>query len=126
MMTDRRLENLKSAILKLDPTGVNGFEGFVAAVLTVACGQPFRLASSGTQRGRDGDSAFDGGATYFETKLYEGKVPKEKVAVKMADLVADDQGQVDTFIICSTSSIPALYAKDFRKCSSWLASALCF
>ena len=114
-MTDRHLENLKSAILKIDPRGPDGFEGLLAAALTVACGQPFRLASSGTQRGRDGDSAFDAGATYFEAKRYAGDVPKREIAVKLTDIVVDDQGQVDTWIIGSTSPIPALKARDFRK-----------
>ena len=114
-MTGRHLENLKRAILQLAPTGPNGFEGLLAAVLTLVCGQPFRLASSGTQRGRDGDSAFDVGATYFEAKLYSGDVPKRDIAVKVMDLMADDQGQVDTWIICSTSAIPAQNAMDYSR-----------
>ena len=80
----------------------------------MACEQPFRLASSGTQRGRDGDSAFDAGATYFEAKRYSAKVPKKEIAAKLMDLMADNQGQVDTWIIGATSPIPALNAKDFR------------
>ena len=114
-MTETHLQNIRSALLKLPPTGPHGFEGFIGAVLTEACGQPFRLASSGSQRGRDGDSAFDAGATYFEAKLYTGAVPKKDTAVKFMDLMADNQGQVDTFIIASTSSIPALNATDFRR-----------
>ena len=114
-MTKTHLQSLRSALLKLPPTGPHGFEGFIAAVLTEACGQPFRLASSGSQRGRDGDSAFDAGATYFEAKLYKGAVPKKEIAVKFMDLAADNQGQVDTFIIASTSSVPALNAADFRR-----------
>ena len=114
-MTNVNLESLRSALLKLAPTGAGGFEGFIATVLTVACGQPFRLASSGAQRGRDGDSAFDAGATYFEAKLYTVNVPKKEIAVKFMDIMADDQGQVDTFIIGSTSSIPALKAEDIRR-----------
>ena len=114
-MNNRHLENLRKAILKLDPTGEDGFEGLMAAVLTEATGQPFRLASSGVQRGRDGDSAFDGGATYFEAKLYKGRVSKESIAPKLVDLLADDKGQVDTFIVCSTSSISAQSTSDFNK-----------
>ena len=112
--TTTHLANLKRTLLKLSPVGSDGFEGLLAAVLTMACGQPFRLASSGTQRGRDGDTAFDAGATYFEAKRYGDKVPKKEISVKLMDLVADDQGQVDTWIIGATSPIPALNAKDFR------------
>ena len=114
-MNNRHLENLKQAILKLDPTGEDGFEGLIAAVLTVVTGQPFRLASSGVQRGRDGDSAFDGGATYFEAKLYKGKVSKDSIASKIVDLQTDDIGQVDMFIVCSTSSTFLQSASDFNK-----------
>lgn len=112
--TTEHLEALREALRKLAPSGDAGFEGFVAAILSEVCGQPFRLASSGSQRGRDGDSAFDAGATYFEAKRYEDDVPKKEVAVKIMDLANDDQGHVDTWIVCATSEIPALKAQDFR------------
>ena len=112
--TTQHLENLKTALLKLSPTGSDGFEGLLAAVLTVACEQPFRLASNGSQRGRDGDSAFDAGATYFEAKRYSDNIPKAEIASKLMYLETDDQGQVDTWVIGATSPIPALNAKDFR------------
>ncbi len=114
-MTNTHLANLKKAILKLDPTGPAGFEGLLAAVLTEACGQPFRLASSGSQRGRDGDSAFDAGATYFEAKRYEGKIPKQEISAKLAEVIANDQGQVDTWILGATSPVSAQDAMHFRK-----------
>jgi hypothetical protein len=113
--TEKHLADLRAALLKLAPAGATGFEGLLAAILTQACGQPFRLASSGSQRGRDGDSAFDAGATYFEAKRYGDNVPKKEIAVKIMDLKADNQGQVDTWIVGATSPIPALNAKDFRR-----------
>ncbi len=116
-MSNTHLENLRNAILKLDPTGKDGFEGLMAALLTEVTGQPFRLASSGAQRGRDGDSALDQGATYFEAKRYDGKVPKERIAVKLMEIFADDQGLVDTFIVGSTSPISAQDASEFNKFS---------
>jgi hypothetical protein len=112
---DNHLEALKAAILKLEPSGADGFEGLLAAVLTKICDQPFRLASSGSQRGRDGDSAFDAGATYFEAKRYSDEVPKKEIATKLMDLKIDNQGQVDTWILGATSEVPALNAKDFRE-----------
>lgn len=114
-ITESHLKNLRCALLKLRPTGSTGFEGFLEAVLTEACGQPFRLASSGSQRGRDGDSAFDAGATYFEAKRFRDNVPKAEVAAKIMDIKIDDRGQVDTWIIASTAPIPALHAEDFRR-----------
>ena len=81
--TDIHLAALKQALLSLDAAGAKGFEGLLATVLSEICGQPFRLASSGSQRGRDENSAFDEGATFFETKLYEGKVESTAVAKKL-------------------------------------------
>ncbi|HTM81910.1 hypothetical protein [Asticcacaulis sp.] len=111
--TNGHLSSLREALLTLSPTGPDGFEGFLAVVLTSLCGQPFRLATSGSQRGRDGDFAFDDGATYFEGKRYEDAIPIKEVAVKLMDLRGDNQGQVDTWVLGSTVETPALHADDF-------------
>ena len=112
--TKDHLQALLAAIHALDPTGAHGFEGFVGSVLSVICEQPFRLASSGVQRGRDGDSAYDGGATYFEGKRYDADVPKKEITGKFTDLRADNQGQVDTWVMGATASVPALRDEDVR------------
>lgn len=108
------LEDFRLALRSLAATGTTGFEGFVAVILTAITGHPFRLASSGTQRGRDGNSAFDEGATYFEAKLYENEVPKKDVTVKLADLANDDRGQVDLWVLGSTARTSAQHAKDYE------------
>ena len=95
-LTQAHLPPLKEALLSLRPTGAAGFEGLLAAVLSEVCGQPFRLASSGSQRGRDGNSAFDAGATYFEAKLYHGTVDSSVVGNKITELSIDDAWQFDT------------------------------
>ncbi len=102
-----QLEPLRSALTELPATGAHGFEGLIAATLTSICGQPFRLASSGSQRGRDGDSAFDDGATRFEAKRYDGAIPFESLATKLMELSADDHGHVDTWICGATTTISA-------------------
>src|ERR1700709_2645664 len=94
--TEPSLAALKAALLTLHHSGSDGFEGLLAAVLSEVCGQPFRVASSGSQRGRDGDSAFDEGATYFEAKLYADPVPQYVVNGKIIDLANDEKGQVDS------------------------------
>src|ERR1700692_49774 len=96
--TEPHLPALKAALKTLNHSGPDGFEGLLAAVMSEVCGQPFRLASSGSQRGRDGDSAFGDGATYFEAKLYEDDVPPAVVTGKIVDLANDDKGQVDTWM----------------------------
>src|ERR1700730_5295712 len=112
--TLKHLADLKDSLHTLKDSGADGFEGLLASVLSEICGQPFRLASSGSQRGRDGDSAFDDGATYFEAKLYTDAVPPSVVTGKIVDLAADDKGQVDTWILCATSEVPALNADTYR------------
>ncbi|MCP3414258.1 hypothetical protein NLM16_09115 [Bradyrhizobium brasilense] len=112
--TEPHLPALKAALKTLHHSGPTGFEGLLAAVLSEICDQPFRLASSGSQRGRDGDSAFDDAATYFEAKLYTDDVPPAAVTGKIVDLAADDEGQVDTWILCATSEVPALNADTYR------------
>lgn len=108
-------DNLRAALLALDPAGPDGFEGLLAVVLGRVLGQPFRLASSGTQRGRDGDSAFDQGATYFEGKRYDKGLGKADIAGKIFDLRNDDAGQVDLWVLGVTSEVPALTAADAYK-----------
>jgi len=112
--TEPHLAALKSALKTLNHSGQTGFEGLLSAVMSEICGQPFRLASSGSQRGRDGDSAFDEGATYFEAKLYTDAVPPSVVTGKIVDLAADDKGQVDTWILCATSEVPSHHADTYR------------
>ncbi len=111
----KHLDDLRLAIRELDATGETGFEGFVATVLQAIIGQPFRLASSGTQRGRDGNSAFDQGATYFEAKRYQDEVPKKDVTIKLAELAVDDRGQVDLWVLGSTADTSAQHAKDYEE-----------
>ncbi|MGY3690568.1 hypothetical protein ACVIGA_000648 [Bradyrhizobium sp. USDA 3240] len=112
--TEPHLAALKTALRTLKHSGSDGFEGLLAAVLSEVCGQPFRVASSGSQRGRDGDSAFDQGATYFEAKLYEDAVRQDAVNSKIVDLANDDKGQVDTWILCATSPVSSQHAKKYH------------
>src|ERR1700730_16014709 len=112
--TESHLAALKAALKTLKDSGPTGFEGLLAVVLSETCGQPFRVASSGSQRGRDGDSAFDEGATYFEAKLYTDDVPQAAVNGKIVDLANDDKGQVDTWILCATSSVNSQHADKYR------------
>jgi len=112
--TESHLAALKAALKTLKDSGPTGFEGLLAVVLSETCSQPFRVASSGSQRGRDGDSAFDDGATYFEAKLYTDDVPQYAVNGKIIDLSNDDKGQVDTWILCATSSVSSQHADKYR------------
>lgn len=95
-------------------SGPEGFEGLLAIVLAKLTGQSFRLAKSGTQRGRDGDSAFDGGATMFEGKRYESSPGKSEIAAKLFDLATDNEGQVDLWVLGATCEVAAQTIKEAR------------
>jgi len=111
---EKHSKNLQEALLALYHSGPNGFEGLLGIVLGSVTGQSFRLAKSGSQRGRDGDSAFDGGATYFEGKRYRESPAKNEIAAKLFDLMNDDAGQVDLWILGATCEIAAQTATDMR------------
>ena len=82
------LEHLREALLALKPTGSDGFEGLLAAVLSEICGQDFRLAKSGLQNGKDGaTSAADGNHISFEGKLYKTKINDNEVLTKITRLI---------------------------------------
>ncbi len=102
-------------MLSLDPSGPEGFEGLLGVILGEITGQSFRLAKSGTQRGRDGDSAFDGGATYFEGKRYKEGLSKNDIATKLFDVANDDAGLVDLWILGATCEVASQTVDDVRK-----------
>ncbi len=107
-------DNLKIALLALYHSGHSGFEGLLGIVLGDLTGQSFRLAKSGSQRGRDGDSAFDGGATYFEGKRYKTDLAASEIAAKLYHLGNDDAGQVDLWILGATCEIASQTQTDMR------------
>jgi hypothetical protein len=104
---DSEIDELRKIVRQLKPTGDDGFEGLLAAVLTEVLGIIFVLAKSGSQRGRDGDSSLSNQAIKFEAKLYKDSVPKEEVLSKLAEISADEYGQTDLWILGSTGPVAA-------------------
>ncbi|MET1254605.1 hypothetical protein [Aliikangiella maris] len=82
------LENLKNAICALKPTGQNGFEGFVAAILGKISGHTFRLAGSGSQYGKDGDASSQTSHISFECKLYTKPLVKNEILSKSVEILS--------------------------------------
>ncbi|CAN7226272.1 P-loop NTPase family protein [Pseudomonas brassicacearum] len=105
---------LQNTLLALDPSGPEGFEGFLGVILGDLTGQSFRLAKSGTQRGRDGDSAFDGGATYFEGKRYRDRLSKNEISTKLFDVANEDARLVDLWILGATCEVASQTVQDAR------------
>jgi hypothetical protein len=99
------INDLRDAVRKLKPTGPDGFEGLIAAVLTDLTKRTFELASSGSQRGKDGQSSVDGGAISFEGKLYEDAVARDQILSKIAEIAGDEEGQTELRILASTSPV---------------------
>ena len=64
------LNDLRDALLELKPTGADGFEGLIATVLGAITGYVFRLASAGSQYGKDGEAVSYASHISFEAKLY--------------------------------------------------------
>lgn len=112
-LTDH-LTKLKNALLTLDATGEQGFEGLLAVMLYEITGVPFRLAASGLQGGVDGMSAFDNDAICFEGKLYKGKLPRTEIIPKIADLARNNSYSELVWVLGSTTAVSTQHAKDVK------------
>ena len=104
-IVDNQFEDLRDLVRKLGPTGPDGFEGLMAAVLTEISKTSFGLANSGSQRGKDGQSVLNDGSISFEGKLYDDTVPKNEILSKIAEIAADDDGAADLWIVGSTGAV---------------------
>jgi len=101
---EAHLRNLKTALLLLDATGPRGFEGLLATILGKIAGHPFRLAGSGSQHGKDGESYSDDSHITFEGKLYSGAINKNEVLSKLTELIAGDEAP-DLWVLGATIEI---------------------
>src|SRR6202035_3343219 len=100
-----QIGELREIVRRLNPTGDDGFEGLMAMVLTDVTKTTFSLAKSGSQQGRDGQSALNSGAIIFEAKLYDAQVPKNEIVSKIAEIAVNDDGDADLWIVGSTGTI---------------------
>ncbi|GJM16108.1 MAG: hypothetical protein DHS20C13_14350 [Thermodesulfobacteriota bacterium] len=114
------LEQLKTALLKLDDTGEKGFEGLIAVVLTKISGIPFRIAASGSQHGVDAKPVYDSDVVSFEAKHYSGSIPKDRVLTKIAELSIEFNRNVDLWILGTTTSVSTQLADTIRDTSARL------
>ena len=105
------LDNLKNAVLALDPSGAQGFEGLIGTALAEIVGIPFRLANSGVQFGVDGTSSSTDSSISYECKRYSDSVPREPVMAKVGELSIASH-DVDLWILCATSVVAAQLVDD--------------
>lgn len=106
-------KNLSTALSELKATGEKGFEGLIAIALYAITSIPFRLASSGYQRGVDGKAAFED-AVAFEGKLYTNELPRKDVLSKIPDLVRHNDHADLVWVLGATCTVPAQLADDLR------------
>ena len=96
----------------------------MAAVLTDLTKRTFALASSGSQRGKDGQSALDDGAISFEGKLYEDAVAKDQILSKIAEVAIDEEGQTELWILASTGPVSTQHINTARRAGRKLGLAV--
>ena len=113
-----KISEFREVILKLHSVGSDGFEGLLAVALTETTKTVFNLAKSGTQGGKDGQSALNSGAVTFEAKLYKGVVPPDEVITKIAQISANKNGRTELFIIGSTSTVSTQTAETIAAAGS--------
>lgn len=111
---DTDLSTILDIVRDMPPTGAGGFEGLVGSALESVVGVPFRLSSSGFQRGVDGRSVGEGAVT-FEAKRYGEKDPaRESVLVKLVDS-ANNGDEADLWILAATVGVSAQLAQDVTR-----------
>jgi hypothetical protein len=97
--------DLRDLLLKLKPSGDDGFEGLLAGALSELSGLTIRLAKSGLQFGRDGKSSFGPFAIAMEAKRYRDKLGLEDLAGKAVLAAYFLQEKVDVWVVGATSEV---------------------
>ena len=110
------LNNLKQVLVALHPSGPEGFEGLIGHALAAIVRIPFRLASSGSQFGVDGTSAYAGPGISFECKRYSNGIPLADVMAKLGELSIREE-DVDLWVLCTTSQVGAQLASRLEQFS---------
>lgn len=106
------LHHINAALMALNATGEDGFEGMVGVALRELMGIPFRLAKSGFQRGIDGK--FDQAGVCFEAKRYSDKISRSALLPKIVDLARDNKEPDIVWILAATVPVSTQDADDLR------------
>jgi len=110
----KQIDQLKSALMSLSPTGENGFEGLIGLTLNIITGISFRLAGSGSQFGIDGKAGHANDSICFEGKRYANSPSRESLLAKITDLSINDH-DVDIWVLGCTAPIKTQIVDDVRK-----------
>jgi hypothetical protein len=110
----KHCQNLKTALLELNASGLDGFEGLLKVALSEILGIPVRLAKSGTQRGIDGKTVYEADGLFFEAKRYDGKIPRTEIISKIADIKRDNIYPDYIWILGATTQVSTQDADDLK------------
>lgn len=110
--TKIHLQHINAALMALNATGEDGFEGMVGVALRELTGIPFRLAKSGFQRGIDGK--FDQAPVCFEAKRYSDKISRNELLPKIADLARANKEPDMVWVLGATVPVSTQDADDLR------------
>lgn len=103
---DRRpAPDLREALLRIKPSGDDGFEGLIAETFAAFSGLTFRLAKSGSQFGRDASSPDAPFAIAIEAKRYDGDLRFEDLAGKATIAAYALAGRIDVWVLGATSEV---------------------
>lgn len=103
--TTAALDHLRTALLSLKPEGSEGFEGLLATILSKISGQDFRLAKSGLQNGKDGETlATASNHISFEAKRYDSKINDNEVLTKITRLIGSS-APPDVWVLGATIGV---------------------
>ncbi|MEM8624587.1 MAG: hypothetical protein AAGG47_13810, partial [Pseudomonadota bacterium] len=99
------LDHLRTALLALKPDGPEGFEGLLATILSKISGQDFRLAKSGLQNGKDGETlATASNHISFEAKRYDSRLNDNEVLTKITRLIGSS-APPDVWVLGATIGV---------------------
>jgi hypothetical protein len=101
----KALEALRAILLRVRPTGPDGFEGLVAVCLATISGRVFRLAKSGSQYGRDARSTGGQFAIAMEAKRYSDPLRLEVLAGKALVGATALSTRTDLWVLGATSEV---------------------
>ena len=99
------LKALRSTLLALPATGTAGFEGLVASVLAGMTGLVIRLATSGSQFGRDASSLPGAFAVAMEGKRYDRDLRFEDLIGKIDEAASMMGDLVDLYVLGASSGV---------------------
>lgn len=107
MLTRSEYELLATSLRQLRATGLDGLEGLVRRLVSLATGTEFVLARSGTQGGRDMSSSRDGNARIaVECKRYseDSDLDETEIKGKLAT-AATDIPDLDLWVLAATRTV---------------------